>query len=114
MYLGVFDSYRFTPETAVDANSIVTGGPMVGVTRANVPAGEVGLAFIATPVSVYSFPVDALGANKSAGTAVYIDGSGDITFDANDGASPATAYTQLGIVWKAATAGDTEIVVALV
>lgn len=114
MYLGVFDSYRFTPETAMDSNSIVTSGPMVGVTRANVPAGEVGLAFIANPVSVYSFAVDALEADKSVGAAVYIDGSGDITFAANDGASPATAYTQLGVIWKAATAGDTEIIVALV
>lgn len=113
MYLGNFDSFRFTAAADTPANSVVQQGGVVGVTRDNVANGATGLAFMAAPVSVYSFTVSALGANKSFGTAVYVESDGDITFDANDGASPATAYAQLGYIWKAATAGDTEIVVAL-
>ena len=113
MYLGTFDSFEFTASADTAVNSIVTSGGYVGVTRANVANGEKGLAFMAVPKSVYTFTVTALGANKSLGTAVYIDGDGDITWDSNDGSSPATAYTQLGTLWKAGTAGDTEIVVAL-
>lgn len=114
MYLGNFDSFRFTAAADTPANSIVTAGGYIGVTRDNVASGAVGLAFLGAPVSVYTFTVSALGANKNLGTAVYLDGSGDITFDANDGAAQnPTAYTQLGTLWKAGTAGDTEITVAL-
>lgn len=112
MYLGTFDSFRFTAVADMPINSIVTAGGYKGVTRDNVAAGAVGLAFLGTPVSVYTFTVTALAENKNLGTAVYIDGDGDITFSANDGASPATAYTQIGTLWKAGTAGDTEITVA--
>ena len=114
MYIGNFDSFRFTSESAVDANAVVTSGGFFGITRANVPAGEVGLAFLGTPVSVYTFDITALAENKDLGTAVYIDGDGAITFDANDGAAQnPTAYTQIGMLWKAAAAGATEIFVAL-
>ena len=62
---------------------------------------------------VYEFTVTALGANKDLGTAVYIDGDGDITWDSNDGSRPATAYTQLGWLWEAGKSGDTTIKVAI-
>ena len=113
MYLGTFDSFRFTAASDIGVDKIVTAGGFVGVTRARVASGDEGLAFMGTPKSVYTFAVSAIGANKNLGTAVYIDGDGAITFDANDGQSPATAYTQLGNLWKAGTTGDTEIVVAL-
>ncbi len=113
MYIGNFDSFRFTPESTTNVNAVVTAGGFFGVTRANVPAGEVGLAFMAQPKNVYSFAVTALDENKDMGTAIYVDGDGDVTFSANDGASPATAYMQIGNLWTTATAGDTEIYVAL-
>ena len=113
MYIGTFDSFRFTAAADTACNSIVTAGGYVGVTRDNYQSGETGLAYMGVPKQVYSFTVTALGANKDLGTAVYIDGDGDITFDSNDGSSPATAYTQLGNLWKAGASGDTEIIVAL-
>ena len=78
MYLGTFDSFEFTASADTNVNSIVTSGGYVGVTRANVANGEKGLAFMGVPKSVYTFTVTALGANKNLGTAVYIDGDGDI------------------------------------
>ena len=112
-YLGEFDSFEFTAAADTAAGAIVTSGGYLGVTKANVPRGEKGLAFMGYSRRVFEFTVTALGANKSLGTAVYIDGDGDITWDSNDGSSPATAYTQLGTLWAAGTAGDTTIKVAL-
>ena len=113
MYLGTFDSFRFTAAADTPVNTIVKTGEFYGVTKANVANGEVGLAFLGVPAVVFSFTVDALGANKTMGTAVYIDGDGDLTFDSNDGSSPATAYDKFGILWEAASSGATEIKVAL-
>ena len=112
-YLGEFDSFEFTAAADTAAGAIKTSGGYVGVTKANVASGEKGLAFMGGFMRVYEFTVTALGANKDLGTAVYIDGDGDITWDSNDGSSPATAYTQLGWLWAAGTAGDTTIKVAL-
>ena len=112
-YLGEFDSFEFTAAADTAAGAIVTSGGYLGVTKANVANGAKGLAFMGYSRRVFEFTVTALGANKSLGTAVYIDGDGDITWDSNDGSSPATAYTQLGTLWKAGTAGDTTIKVAL-
>ena len=112
-YLGEFDSFEFTAAADKAAGAIVTSGGYLGVTKANVASGAKGLAFMGYSRRVFEFTVTALGANKSLGTAVYIDGDGDITWDSNDGSSPATAYTQLGTLWAAGTAGDTTIKVAL-
>ena len=112
-YLGEFDSFEFTAAADTAANSIVTQGGYLGVTKDNVASGAKGLAFMGGFMRVHEFTVTALGANKDLGTAVYIDGDGDITFDSNDGSSPATAYTQLGWLWEAGKSGDTAITVAL-
>lgn len=113
MYLGNFDSFRFTAEADTECDSIITAGELIGVTRENVANGDVGMAFLGVPASVYSFTITAPGENKTQGTAVYVDGSGNVTFSANDGASPATAYTKLGVLWEAAASTATEIKVAL-
>ncbi|MBQ3349742.1 MAG: DUF2190 family protein [Thermoguttaceae bacterium] len=113
MYLGNFESFRFTATADTAFNSIVKAGELIGVTKANTLNGEIGMAFLGVPVSVYSFTVTALDANKTQGTAVYIDGDGAITFSASDGASPATAYDKIGVLWEAANSGATEIKVAL-
>ena len=112
-YLGEFDSFEFTAAADTAANSIVTQGGYLGVTKDNVASGAKGLAFMGGFMRVFVFTVTALGANKDLGTAVYIDGDGDITWDSNDGSSPATAYTQLGTLWVAGKSGDTTITVAL-
>ena len=112
-YLGEFDSFEFTAVADTAANSIVTQGGYLGVTKDNVASGAKGLAFMGYTRRVWTFTVTALGANKDLGTAVYIDGDGDITWDSNDGSSPATAYTQLGTLWVAGKSGDTTITVAL-
>ena len=43
MYLGTFDSFRFTAAAATPCDSIVNAGEFYGVTKANVEAGEEGL-----------------------------------------------------------------------
>lgn len=114
MYIGTFDSFRFTAEAATPYDSIVNAGELYGVTKDNVAAGEVGLAFIGIPAVVFALPVEALAAAKTAGTAVYIDGDGDLTFSANDGAAQnPTAYAKFGVLWEDAASGATEIKVAL-
>lgn len=113
MYLGNFDSFRFTAAADTACDAIVKTGELVGVTKANVANGEVGLAFLGVPVSVYSFTVTALGANKTMGTAVYLDADGAVTFDADDGETTPTANTKIGCLWEAASSGATEIKVAL-
>ena len=112
-FLGEFDSFEFTAASDTAAGARVQQGGYIGVTKANVPSGTKGLAFMGAIMYVYQFDVTALGANKDLGTAVYLDGDGDITFDSNDGSSPATAYTQLGWLWEAGKSGDTVITVAL-
>ena len=112
-YLGEFDSFEFTAAANKAAGDIITQGGYLGVTKDNVASGEKGLAFMGYTRRVWTFTVTALGANKDLGTAVYIDGDGDITWDSNDGSSPATAYTQLGTLWVAGKSGDTTITVAL-
>ena len=113
MYIGTFDSFRFTPQADTACDSIVNAGELYGVTKDNVAAGEVGLAFIGVPAVVFALPIDALAENKTVGTAVYIDGDGDLTFAANNGSSPAVAYDKFGVLWEAAASGATEIKVAL-
>lgn len=113
MYLGNFDSFRFTAASDVACNSIIKAGELVGVTKANTLSGEVGLAFMGVPVSVYSFTVTALGADKTMGTAIYLDADGALTFDADDGEATPTANTKIGALWEAASSGATEIKVAL-
>ena len=103
MYIGNFDSFRFTAEADAVVNTIVQAGELVGVTRANVEAGEAGLAFMAAPASVYSFEVEALTAAQTMGTPVYVA----------DGVPAFTGDTQIGVLWEDAAAGDTEIKVAL-
>lgn len=114
MYIGTFDSFRFTPQADTACDSIVNAGELYGVTKDNVAAGEVGLAFIGVPAVVFALPIDALAAAKTVGTAVYIDGDGELTFSANDGAAQnPTAYAKFGVLWQDAASGATEVQVAL-
>ena len=113
MYLGTFDSFRFTPAADASVDTIVKAGEFYGVTKANVAAGEQGLAFMGVPAVVFSLPIETLAADKDVGTAVYITADGTLTFDADDGESTPTAYDRFGTLWESAAAGADEIKVAL-
>lgn len=114
MYLGTFDSFEFTAAADTPVDAIVKNGALYGVTKAPVANGEKGLAFMGKPAPVYVFTITALGSNGTLGQAVYVDGDNALTFSASDGSSPATAYHQIGYLWKAYTSTDTEIYVALI
>lgn len=107
MYLGNFDSFRFTAASDISCNTIIKAGELVGVTKANTLSGETGLAFLGVPVSVYSFTVSALAAAKDQGAAVYLTSDGAIAFATAEGS------VQIGALWEAASSGATEIKVAL-
>ena len=63
-------------------------------------------------VGAHDFTVDF--AVASVGTPIYIDDSGDLTTDADDGGSPATAYDLYGhaLSTKASTAGPLTVRIA--
>lgn len=106
MYIGTFDSFRFTPQADTACDSIVNAGELYGVTKDNVAAGEVGLAFIGVPAVVFALPIEALAAAKTAGTAVYITSGGALSFTSTDN-------TKFGVLWQDAASGATEVQVAL-
>lgn len=106
MYLGTFDSFRFTAAAATPCDSIVNAGEFYGVTKANVEAGEEGLAFIGVPAVVFELPVTALAAAKTMGSAVYVDSNGALTFTSS-------GNTKFGVLWADAASGATAIKVAL-
>lgn len=106
MYIGTFDSFRFTPEADAPFDTIVNAGELYGVTKANVVAGETGLAFLGVPAVVFALPVEALAAAQTQGTAVYITSGGALSFTSTDN-------TKFGVLWQDAASGATEIQVAL-
>ena len=106
MYCGTFDSFRFTAEADTSYDTIVKAGELYGVTKANVAAGDQGLAFVGIPAVVFSLPVETLAAAQTQGTAVYITSGGALSFTSTDN-------TKFGVLWEDAASGATEIKVAL-
>ena len=113
MYLGTFDSFKFQADAEMSVDTIVKAGEFYGVTKANIVAGEEGLAFMGVPAVVFSLPIETLAEAKEVGTAVYITSAGTLTFDTNDGESTPSDYDRFGTLWKYAAVGATEIQVAL-
>lgn len=106
MYIGTFDSFRFAAEADTPVDTIVNAGEFYGVTKHNVQAGEVGMAYIGIPAVVFALPIEALAAAQTQGTAVYITSGGALSFTSTDN-------TKFGVLWEDAASGATEIKVAL-
>ena len=73
-FKGIVEGFRYTPVAALDTNSIVTVGALVGVTRKNLAAGETGIAYMTSPKSIYSLPqASGIAADVDRGTLATID-----------------------------------------
>lgn len=105
---GIYEAFRYTPLAALDANSIVKVGALLGVTRAKCAANDTIMAFMACPRQVYSFPLatDPAVAAIARGTLVTIDASGKIkAAGAGDNA--------IGTLWEDVAVGDSEALVMI-
>lgn len=92
----------------IEANSIVALNGRIGVAGTEIAVGATGSLHV---TGVFIMPKSSTNA-IAQGTPVYWDGSG-ITEAANDGGSPATAYTPAGYAAQPAAASATEIYVKL-
>lgn len=71
---GTVEGFRYTPSSALDTNSIVKVGALVGVTRKNLAAYETGIAYMTGPKSIYSLPqASGIAADVDRGTLATID-----------------------------------------
>lgn len=106
MFIGNFESFRFTAAADTPVDTIVTAGALIGVTKDNVANGEEGLAFMGIARNVFSLPIEALAAAQTHGALVYITSGGALSFTSTDN-------TPFGILWADAASGATDIQVAL-
>lgn len=71
---GIVEGFRYTPVAALDTNSIVKVGALLGVTRKNLAAGETGIAYMSSPKSIYSLPqASGISGDIDQGTLATID-----------------------------------------
>lgn len=103
---GNVEGFRVTPETALDANSVVIEGALIGVTRKNLAAGETGLAYMTGYKSIYSFPqASDIAADVDRGTLATI-ASGKV--------KPADAGEKvIGVYWEDTDNAAAEAVIML-
>lgn len=105
---GIAEAFRYTPNAAVDPNTVVKIGALIGVTRQSIAAGETAMVFMTAPKSLYSFPLATAPAVAAIaqGALVAQDSNGKIkAADVGD--------TAIGILWNAVKVGDNEAIVAL-
>ena len=105
---GIYEAFRYTPLSALDPNSIVRVGALIGVVRDKCAANETIMAFMACPRQVYSFPLatDPAVAAIARGSLVTIDASGKIKA-AGVGENP------VGTLWEDVAIGDSEALVMI-
>lgn len=98
------DTIDYTPESAVAAGALVDLGFAVGVAKLPITAGVLGALAL---VGVFDVDITAPGEAKPVGTALYVDGTGALTWSSSGGGSGATPYTRVGYVVAAVAATDT-------
>ena len=120
---GMVEGFRYTPVAALDTNSIVKVGALVGVTRQKAAAGETVIAFLTGPKSLYSFPqASGIAADVDQGTLATLDtgkvkpaGAGDAIIgvyweDTDNAADEAVILlTDIGIANGAPIASSTQL-----
>ena len=100
--------YANSTSSKIAANTVIELKDRIGVVGCDINPGETGSLHM-TGV----FEMDKTGSAKiDMGQKVYFDGTG-ITDDADDGGSPATAYTPAGYAVAEAAAAATKILVKL-
>lgn len=97
------DTIDYTPEAAVPAGKLVDLGFAVGVAKLPIPAGALGALAL---VGVYDIDVDAPGAAKTAGTAIYIAADGSLSWNSTGG-SQSAPQTRVGYLVADMAATDT-------
>lgn len=98
------DTIDYTPVAAVAAGALVDLGFAVGVAKLPIAAGALGALAL---VGVYDLDITAPGETKAVGTALYVDGTGALTWSSSGGGSGAAPYTRVGHVVAAVAATDT-------
>lgn len=90
---GNVEAFRYTPQTALETNSLVTVGALVGVTRDSCAAGDTIMAFMTGKKSIYSLP-------QASGIAADVD-RGTLATVADGKVKPAAAGdTIIGVYWE--------------
>ena len=90
---GNVEAFRYTPQTALETNSLVTVGALVGVTRDSCAAGDTIMAFMTGKKSIYSLP-------QASGIAADVD-MGTLATIADGKVKPAAAGdTIIGVYWE--------------
>lgn len=96
---GTVEAFRYTAGSALDTNSVVTVGALVGVTRDSCAAGDTIMAFMSGKKSLYTLPqASGIAADVDMGTLATIAdgkvkpaGAGDkvygVYFEATDNAA---------------------------
>lgn len=101
----------FVASGTITSGQVVEIGDMVGVALGNATSGE---TVAVSLEGVFTVPkVTGAGKSFTLGQKVYSKGDGNVTPDANDGGSPATAYKLAGYAWTAATTSATTVQVKL-
>lgn len=105
---GNYEAFRYTPLSALNSNSIVRVGALIGVTRDPCEAGKTIMAFMTCPRTVYSFPLATAPAVAAIarGALVTIDSEGKIKA-AGEGENP------VGTLWEDVAVGDSEALVMI-
>ncbi len=103
---GNVEAFRYTPQTALETNSLVTVGALVGVTRDSCPAGETIMAFMTGRKSIYSLP-------QASGIAADVD-RGTLATVADGKVKPAAAGDPvIGVYWEDTDNAAEEAVIML-
>ncbi len=95
----------------ITSGQIVEIGDMVGVALGSAASGE---TVVVKLDGVFELPkVTGSGKTFALGQKVYSKGDGNVTPDADNGGSPATAYKLAGYAWTTATTTATTVQVKL-
>lgn len=103
---GNVEAFRYTPQTALDTNSLVTVGALVGVTRDSCAAGDTIMAFMSGRKSIYSLP-------QASGIAADVD-RGTLATLADGKVQPAAVGDPvIGVYWEDTDNAQEEAVIML-
>ena len=103
---GTVEGFRYTPSSALDTNSIVKVGALIGVTRKNLAAYETGIAYMTGPKSIYSLP-------QASGIAADVDRGTLATIDTGKVKPAGAGDAIIGVYWEDTDNAATEAVIML-
>ena len=102
MYLYEGNTITITAGSNTDKGDIVALGDIYGVALDDALSG----APLVVALSGVFTDLPSDGKAAAIGKKAYVDGSGNVTVDADDGETSPTAYKQIGYFFKAVSASD--------